>query len=126
MHPNITPNTVPIIPVNAPHMKKTRRMDPSVRPIVRKIPISWLLFLTNMIKPETMFIVAIKTRIERIINIMLSSICKAFKKPPLASRHVHINALFDIEDNNKIFRSSISSGSFTITSNSSTLPSRLK
>ena len=68
---------VPIIPVIAPHMKNIRNTEVSDRPIVRKIAISLPLFLTSITRPEIIFIVAINTKIDMIINITLSSISKA-------------------------------------------------
>ena len=73
-------------------MKNTRRIDPSVSPMVRKMPMSRPLFFTSMIRPETMFIAAISTRIDRMMNITLSSMSKARKKDPAASRQVQISA----------------------------------
>ena len=49
--PKTKPKKVPNIPVEAPHIKNTRIIDPFDNPIVRNIPISLPLFFTNMIKP---------------------------------------------------------------------------
>ena len=76
-HPIRVPKKVPRIPVIAPHRKKILSTDFSERPIVRKIAISRLLFFTSIISPEFIFIVAIKTKIDMITNITLSSISKA-------------------------------------------------
>ena len=86
--PSTTPQVVPITPVNAPQMKNTRRIDPSVRPMVRRMPISRPLFLTSMIRPEVMFIAAISTSTDRITNITLSSTSSARRKLPEESFHV--------------------------------------
>ena len=88
-HPKIKPKKVPNIPVEAPHIKNTRIIDPFDNPIVRNIPISLPLFLTNMIKPDIIFILAIITKIDMRTNITLSSISSAFKKLLEASLQVH-------------------------------------
>ena len=54
--PKAMPKMVPKIPVKAPHIINIRIIEPRDSPIVRNIPISLPLFLTNMIKPDIIFI----------------------------------------------------------------------
>ena len=75
--PRRAPKKVPKIPVMAPHRKKILRTDFSEMPIVLKIAISRLLFFTSIMSPEVIFIVAMRTKIDIIMNITLSSISKA-------------------------------------------------
>ena len=66
----MTPITVPAVPRAAPQMKKMRSTAPSLSPMVRRMPMSRPLFFTSMIRPETMFIDATSTRIDRMMNMM--------------------------------------------------------
>ena len=87
--PKAIPKIVPKIPVKAPHIINIRIIEPRDSPIVRNIPISLPLFLTNMIKPDIIFILAIITKIDMRTNITLSSISRARKKLLEASLQVH-------------------------------------
>ena len=84
------------------------------------------LFLTSMMRPETMFIDAISTRTDRMMNITLSSMSSARRKLPEASRHVQISPRSPAARNKGIAISSTVSGYSTMISISSATPSRLK
>ena len=73
------------------------------------------LFLTSMIRPDTIFIAAINTRIDRMMNITLSSTSSARKKPPEMSRQVQITARSPAACNSGSATFSTCSGSSTIT-----------
>ena len=124
--PSTTPAIVPMMPVNAPHRKKTRRIDPSVRPMVRRMPISRPLFLTSMISPLVMFIDAIRTSTDRMTNITSSSMSRADRNDPELSRQDQVCAPSPAARISASVQSSTRSGSSTKTSISSATPSRLK
>ena len=52
--PRTTPTIVPVTPKAAPHMKNTRRIAPSLRPIVRRMPMSRLFSMTSRTSEATM------------------------------------------------------------------------
>ena len=126
VQPSNTPQIVPIIPTKAPHRKKTFIMEDWVNPMVLKIAISRPLFFTNIIRPDTIFIDAINTKMDKIKNITLSSISSACKNAPELSFQVQYERLEEVL--RTLFKrfSLIISGSSKIISISSAKPSTPK
>src|SRR5665213_891345 len=70
--PNTRPANVPKVPMAAPVKKNTRKMEPLVAPIVRRIAMLELLSFTNIYRPEMMLRAAtITTRDKTIDDIAL-------------------------------------------------------
>ena len=67
-------------PIKKPEKKKIRIIEDLENPIVLKIAISWVLFLTNITKPEIMFSAAIRTTNDHIMNIAFLSTSNAERK----------------------------------------------
>ena len=84
------------------------------------------LLRTSMIRPETMLSAAISTRIARITNITSSSMSSARRNEADPSRQVQAIARGPAASSSAGTMASTASGSSTMTSISSTAPSRLK
>ena len=80
--PKINPEIVPKTPIREPQMMNIRTIEFWLNPIVRNIPISFLLFLTSIIRPEIMLRAAIKITSDKIINITRLSTSRALRKAP--------------------------------------------
>ena len=80
----MTPAMVPAMPMAAPVMKKTRRTEPRVAPMVRRMAMSPPLSLTSMMRPEMMFSAATRMISARIRNMTLRSTASAPKNVLLA------------------------------------------
>ena len=83
--PIIIPNTVPIIPISEPQIKKILNIEFLVKPIDLKIPISLPLFFTNITIPDIMFIAAIRIIKDNIKNITRLSKSSASRKAAVLS-----------------------------------------
>ena len=81
----MTPKIVPDTPIKLPQIKNILKIDDLVNPIDRSIPISLPLFLTSITSPEIIFIAAINTMSDRIINITRRSKSRASRKDAVLS-----------------------------------------
>ena len=86
--PSITPKIVPVIPIKDPIIKKIFEIENFDMPIVLKIAISLVLFLTKIVMPVTILNAATIIIRVKIINITLRSTNKASKNVLLLSIQV--------------------------------------
>ena len=89
---NIIPKIIPLIVAKKPIVKPVKKnvflIDWLLKPSVLRIAISLVLFLINIVKPETILNAATTTIKERIINITFLSTCRALKKDLFKSDQV--------------------------------------
>jgi hypothetical protein len=78
--PSSSPAPVPSAPIEAPAMKKMRRIEPRVAPMVRRMAMSRLLFFTSMTSPLMMFSATTATTTIRMSRMAVRSTCRASKK----------------------------------------------
>ena len=86
--PNKIPNNVADVPIINPTKKKIFLIDAFDTPIDFKIPISLVLFLTNIVKPEIILNAATIIIKDKIINITFLSTFKAENNDSFKSAHV--------------------------------------
>ena len=114
------------MPIDAPAMRKMRRIEPRDAPMVRRMAMSELLSFTSMMRPEMMLSAATSTISVRMMNMTLRSTFSASKNVLLRCRQSVITAGRSMARSSESRTASMWSGSSTKTSITEASPSLLK